>query len=257
MQRIILTRSDPTHLATDIGRTSLSYSTQSGRQFKDTRSRTMSPSVGSIKLSGQLVGRALAKRVAGPVLETLATEKPSPVEEESPAKESIPEKQVESEGKRRKGARKNLTAAVTKEDEQPKSKIGAELEDEEDLASANSEPSLGHEDDPEEDPEVDSPAKKKVRRDRKTSPAQRCSTGKGIKPVEKGRASAEKPKIPVDKAGKTPASAQKPKTPGDKSGKTPASAEKPKTPVDKAGKTPVVQRVSHAKITRSAQKKCE
>lgn len=146
----------------------------------------MSPSVGSIKLSSQLGGRALAKRIAGPVLETLDTEEAVLVEEESPARESIPEKQVESEGKRKKGARKHLAVAVTKEDEQPKSRIGAELEDEEDLASGNSEPSLGHKDEPDEYAEVDSPAKKKVRRDMKASPVRRSSGGKGVKGIEKG-----------------------------------------------------------------------
>lgn len=207
-------------LAADVGRTSLSYSNQSGRYFKEDRSRTMSPSVGSIKLSSQLGREALPKRIASPVLEMPATEEGSPSEIESPAKEIIPEKQVESEGKRRKGARKSLTVAVIHDDEQPKSRLLTELEDEEDLATANSEPSLGHEDEPYDGAEVDSPAKKKVRRDKKASPAQRGSTGKGKSGVEKGR----------------------------------ASSEKPKTPVDRVGKTPVIQRVSQAKITRSAQK---
>lgn len=197
------------------GMTFLSYSTQSGRQADLSRARTLSPSVGSIKMSSQGNPRLPSKSLSSHVLEDPHDEEGALQEEEmSPAKQTV------ADAKRKKGARKNLAPSTVEVLEEPKYSVGAEFEDNEDTTTANSEPSRTTADNQEDDEDVETPAKKKLRRSRKSNPATKPPTGKSKGVAEKARPGTEK---------------------------TRGSAEK-------APKLPVNLRVSQAKVTRSAQK---
>lgn len=190
-----------------MGRVSVSYSTHSGRLPDCARSRTLSPSVGSIKIYSQPNPRFYPKNFASPVLEV-----PRAEHDEATAPKISPATQLGSDGKRRRGAKKYLVAETVEVEEHPRSAVAGEFEDDEDQATTNLGPSRETDDGPTDDAVVESPAKKKSKREKIKPPAERAKP-----PADKGRTSAENAKTSPEKA-----------------------------------KVPVEKRVSHAKITRSA-----
>ena len=83
----------------------LSYSTPSGRQFHSTRSRTVSPPIGSIKLNRQAWLGLPQKKVV-----PLVFKEPLEDQEASPVLGTLA--QPRSDGKRKKGAKQSSATTI-------------------------------------------------------------------------------------------------------------------------------------------------
>lgn len=165
----------------------LSLSTQSGQQLQPTRSQTVSPSVGSIRLSHQARMGLSQRKLVPPLFE-----EPPLEQEASPILGTLA--QTGSHGKRKKGAKKSLSRAVPEVSEEAPTAEGAEFEDDKEQASGNSTSDSELED----DTGVDSPVNKRTRRGGKTTPQAKLPSGKKKGSAEKAKGSADKGlKVPI------------------------------------------------------------
>jgi len=133
--------------------TSLSFSTQSGRHAAGNRSRTLSPSIGSIRnnTGGLLQSRGT---IASPVLEEDGT----PAESKDAPQATLEIQATDSTG-RRTGVRKSLHGVCLSVEVPSVENVGAEFQDDE-QGTVNSDPSLSDDGLP-SNQVAESPAKKR------------------------------------------------------------------------------------------------